>query len=255
MRPSIIAGNWKMNTSLSEGKLLITALLSQKFPSETQVIIIPPFTHLDMAQQLLQKTALSLGAQTVSHHDNGAYTGDISANILHSMGCQYVLVGHSECRQYHKESNTLLNQKIKQALTHHLTPIYCVGETLEERQANQTLSVINTQLEVGLSDISVDDGLPLIIAYEPVWAIGTGKVATPAQAEEVHSHIRHQLAHLTSESISQHCPILYGGSVKPSNSAALLSQPNIDGGLIGGASLNENDFISIINSCIPAPYA
>lgn len=248
MRPTIISGNWKMNTTLSNGKALLESLVAHHPSPDPRIIIIPPFTHIDMANTLLKDTPLLLGAQTLSHYDNGAYTGDISAEILRDMGCQYVLIGHSERRQYHSEDNVLLNQKMKQAIAHHITPIYCVGETLEERESDRTLSIIDRQLEVGLSDISLDK-VSFIIAYEPVWAIGTGKVATPDQAQTVHAHIRYKLSQLSDQSVAESCPILYGGSVNPSNSKDLLSQPDIDGGLVGGASLDSDAFGAIIGSC------
>jgi triosephosphate isomerase len=247
-RPTIIAGNWKMNMTLSNGKLLIESLVAEHPSPDPRIIIIPPFTHIDMAHTLLKDTPLLLGAQTLSHYDNGAYTGDISAEMLRDIGCQYVLIGHSERRQYHGEDDTLLNQKMKQAIAHHITPIYCVGETLEDRNSNRTLSVIDRQLEVGLSDISLDKA-SFIIAYEPVWAIGTGQVATPDQAQTVHAHIRHKLIQLSDQSVADTCPILYGGSVNPGNSKKLLSQPDIDGGLVGGASLDNDAFGAIIGSC------
>ena len=252
MRPTIIAGNWKMNPSLTEASHLIKSLTQSHIPTTTQVIIIPPFTLLSMIHTQLQNSTISLGAQTLSQHKNGAYTGEISASILQEIGCQYVLIGHSERRQYHNENNTVLNQKVHQALNHQLTPIYCVGETLEERKSNQTLNIIKTQLTEGLAQVSAKKppNTPIIIAYEPVWAIGTGQVASPEQAEEVHHYIREQLQTLIGTENANHCPILYGGSVKPNNSESLFQQPNIDGGLIGGASLNSKDFSEIINSSI-----
>jgi len=247
MRRQIVAGNWKMNLTLDEATHLIDAIASASLPPDSKIMVIPPFTHLALATHRLAGTAISVGAQTVSPHDNGAYTGDISAAMLAEIGCQHVLVGHSERRQYHHEDNDLLNRQLKQALSHGLSPIYCIGETVAQREANETLSIISTQLIQGLADIT-SDGPPLIIAYEPVWAIGTGKVATPEQAEEAHAHIRQQLSTLWDADAANQCPILYGGSVNADNSAAIFAQANIDGGLIGGASLKSDAFLSIAQS-------
>jgi len=191
---------------------------------------------------------IEYGAQNLHQNDHGAFTGEISAEMLIEAGCRYVIVGHSERRQYFHETNELLALKIRQALKYQLTPIYCIGETLDQRQQNIYFQVIEEQLNTGLFHLSENELLQCIIAYEPVWAIGTGVNATPAQAQEVHHFIRLKIAEKYNEKISQQISILYGGSIKPSNSAELFSQPDIDGGLIGGASLQVNDFFAIINS-------
>lgn len=236
---SIIAGNWKMNLDRDAAKALCEGLLGAAREDVT-VLLCPSFIHIPLVQQLLNAatSTVKLGAQDLYFEDNGAYTGEVSAEMLCDYQCEYVILGHSERRQYMAETNQIVNQKIRQALRYHLKPILCVGETLAERESGNTYAVIQNQLENSLSGIELDQ---LVIAYEPVWAIGTGKVASPEQAEDVHAFIRR---HISNDQV----PILYGGSVKPDNAASLLGQANINGALVGGASLSANTFTQIIQA-------
>ncbi|MDP1676677.1 MAG: triose-phosphate isomerase [Bacteroidota bacterium] len=249
MRKKIIAGNWKMNNDISQTTELINGIKSAiKSSSSTIAIVCPPYTSLMTAQQLIKGTSIKLGAQDVSLHDSGAYTGEISLSMLKSVGCEYVIVGHSERRQYHAETNEVINQKAKKVLAGGLIPIICVGETLEEREKNITGQVLATQVKGVLAGFSGADVEKSIIAYEPVWAIGTGKTASKEQAEEVHLMIRSLITQIYSSSIAEKVIIQYGGSVKPDNAKELLSQPNIDGALVGGACLKADSFLAIINA-------
>ncbi len=245
MRTPIIAGNWKMNKTL-EDAIHFTKELVTQLPSDTnsEIIIAPPSTHLATLSPLLSSSSIQLSAQNMSQHESGAYTGEISASMIKSCGCSHVIIGHSECRTYHNESNILLNKKCHHALQHNLSPIFCIGETLEERNNNETFKVLQSQLDEGLVNIEASNAL--IIAYEPVWAIGTGKVATPEQAQEAHSWIRNHLSQLFSPDFANSVRLLYGGSVNPENAQDLLSQPDIDGALVGGACLKAPSFVEII---------
>ncbi len=250
MRRKIIAGNWKMNNDLSESQNLITKLVGGLSGEKLNcdVIICPPFTSLSEANSLVKSTVIKLGAQNMYYEENGAFTGEISASMLKSVGCEFVILGHSERRTIFKESDQLINKKIKKALQAGLKPIFCVGETLEERESGITEEIIKRQVTEGLKDISANDMDRIITAYEPVWAIGTGKTASPEQAEEVHKFIRNLISGLYSGSVAEGLVIQYGGSVKPDNAAELLSQKDIDGALVGGACLKAESFISIIKS-------
>lgn len=250
MRIKVIAGNWKMNNDPNETRDLISKLLAglKNLNSTCEVVICPPYTSLSEASSMIKDSKIRLGAQNIHEEENGAFTGEVSAKMLLSTGCEYVIIGHSERRTIYKESNELINKKIRRALKNNLKPIFCVGELLEEREKNITEQVIKSQVLKGLQDFSVNDLKDLIIAYEPVWAIGTGKTATPQQAEEVHLFIRTLLANNFSSDFAENLSILYGGSVKPDNSKELLSQKNIDGALVGGACLNADSFINIIKS-------
>ncbi len=243
-----IAGNWKMFKDRSESEQLVSALKSRagEFPPFVTVVICPPFTSLDLAGSMLRGSPIRLGAQNMSEHDEGAYTGEISWKMLRSVGCAYVILGHSERRQYFKESNELVNAKAKKALANGLIPIICVGETLDEREKGVTGKVITTQVTAVLNGIAATEMGRVIIAYEPVWAIGTGRNATPAQAQEVHEQIRGLVAKQFSQQIAAGLVIQYGGSVKPENAADLLAQPDIDGALVGGACLKADSFGAII---------
>ncbi|MDE3057631.1 MAG: triose-phosphate isomerase [Bacteroidota bacterium] len=247
MRKKIIAGNWKMNKDVFETADLVNNLKSS-FPStEAEVIVCPPYTSLVIAQQLLKGTPMHLGAQDVSVHDDGAYTGEVSIKMLKSAGCEYVIVGHSERRQYFHESNELINQKAKKILAGGMKPIICVGETLDEREKGITDQVITVQVKGVLAGFTSADLAKTIIAYEPVWAIGTGKTATPQQADDVHQLIRKLTGQLFSWNDAEKLVIQYGGSVKPENAKELLHMPNIDGALVGGACLKAESFIAIID--------
>lgn len=248
MRRKIIAGNWKMNNDFSEAQNLITKInsgLSGK-KLDADVIICPPFTSLSEANSLIKNTPIKLGAQNMYFEDEGAFTGEISAKMLKSVGCEFVILGHSERRAIFQETDNLINKKIKKALDSGLKPIFCIGETLEQREKNITNQIIKSQLNEGLKDLTKNNLENIIIAYEPVWAIGTGKNATPDQAEEVHQFIRNWICDNFSKEISEKIIIQYGGSVKPENAKELLSQKNIDGALVGGASLKAESFIGII---------
>jgi len=246
MRKPFVAGNWKMHGSKASIKELITGLnqLADKV-GEAQVAICPPAIYIDYANNCLSASNIAMGAQNLcTEPKQGAFTGEVSAQMILDMGCKYVIVGHSERRAYYGETDNVVAEKVAVALQSGLIPILCVGETLEEREADQVEAVISTQLNAILERVGIQAFETIVIAYEPIWAIGTGKTASSAQAQEVHAFIRGQLAK-RDESVAQKTIIQYGGSVKPNNAAELFSQPDIDGGLIGGASLNAADFMSI----------
>jgi len=247
MRPKIIAGNWKMHKDIDDSIELIQGIKSaaSSSPAGVKLIVCPPFTSLAVAQRLLEGTQIGLGAQNMSPEDEGAFTGEISAKMLKSVGCRFVIVGHSERRQYFAESNDLINKKARKALASGLIPIICVGETLEEREKNLTEKVISVQIKGVLKELTAAEVEKSIIAYEPVWAIGTGKTATPKQAEEVHQFIRKQIGQMHDWASAEKVVIQYGGSVKPENAQTLMSQPNIDGALVGGACLKADSFALI----------
>ncbi|MDR3626782.1 MAG: triose-phosphate isomerase [Ignavibacteriaceae bacterium] len=250
MRRKVIAGNWKMNNDLSESQNLISHLVSSlsKEKVNCDVIVCPPFTSLSEANSLLKNSVIKLGAQNMYFEESGAFTGEISASMLKSTGCEYVILGHSERRTIFGETDQVINKKIKKALQSGLLPIFCVGETLQERESGVTNDIIKRQVVEGLKDISSDDMKKIIVAYEPVWAIGTGKTATPQQAEDVHAFIRGLVKSLYSNEIAENLIIQYGGSVKPDNANVLLSQADIDGALVGGACLKADSFMGIIKA-------
>lgn len=249
-RKFLIAGNWKMNKTATEAAQLAeelrTAIGRQ---TDVTVLICPPYTALESAGRKLteESSTILLGAQNMHHKAEGAYTGEISPVMLRSLFCSYVILGHSERRQYFDESDALINQKVLAALESNLKPILCVGETLEQREKNETFAIIETQIRDGLKNVGADQAENTVIAYEPVWAIGTGKTATPEMAQEVHAHIRKLLAQLLGETAANRVRILYGGSMNPANASDLLDQPDIDGGLIGGASLKAKSFAELID--------
>jgi len=251
MSRKLVVGNWKMNLTLEQSKELIQDVVG-RVPFHSYIVIAPPVAYLHPLKEfIVGKKNVHLAAQNVHHEEFGAFTGELSAPMLASLGVEYCIVGHSERRTYFKEKNETLAQKITQLLNHEITPIYCVGETLEQREKGRTFEVIKKQLKEALFHLEPEQIEQVIIAYEPVWAIGTGKNATPEQAEEVHSFIRKYIANKYGEEIASEIPILYGGSINASNASALFSQPNIDGGLVGGASLNAEDFIQIIKANFP----
>ena len=246
MRTPLIAGNWKMNTDSSSAADLASGIASRAGEvTEAELLVCPPSVYLTKVRDSIGDAAVGLGAQNMYHEANGAYTGEISASMLNDIGAQYVILGHSERRHILGESDQDVNNKTKAALEAGLRPVVCVGELLEEREAGKTAEVIRGQIEGSLADISAEQISTVVIAYEPVWAIGTGKVATPEQAEEVHADLRKQLTERYNAEIAETVRILYGGSVKPDNAGELLGQPNIDGALIGGASLKVDDFLAI----------
>jgi triosephosphate isomerase len=248
MRKKIVAGNWKMNTLLKDGMELAGAVekLEKDKTSDAILIIAPPFTHLSKVKELIRNVKLS--AQDCSSESSGAYTGEVSPAMLVSAGVEYVILGHSERRSYFKEGNELLNKKVKLALSEGLKPIYCCGEVLEERESEKHFDVVREQIEVGLNNLTPEEMSNVVIAYEPVWAIGTGVVASPQQAQEIHKYIRDLLVELFDQQVADDMSILYGGSCKPSNAEELFSNPDVDGGLIGGAALKAEDFLAISNS-------
>lgn len=250
MRNKIVAGNWKMNNDLNESINLISAIkkgLDEK-NSKVEVIICPPFTSLETASALIKNTAIKLGAQNMYFEKNGAFTGEISASMLKSVGCQYVILGHSERRTIFGESDELINKKIKSAILSELNPIFCIGETLQQREKGEAFKIVDQQIKKGLAGITKEEFEKIIIAYEPVWAIGTGKNATPEQAQEIHQYIRKKISTIYGEDSAEKTIIQYGGSVKPENSFQLMSQQDIDGALVGGACLKADSFLSIIQS-------
>lgn len=247
MRRKIIAGNWKMNGTLAETESLLQGLLKSEPRDGVEVVVCPPFISLQLASGLLDGSHIQLGGQNMSEHSGGAYTGDISAEMLLTVGAIWVILGHSERRQYHAETDRLVNARARVAFASRLTPIICIGETLKQREAGRTEEIVGKQVEGSLEGFSTDDLNKTVIAYEPIWAIGTGRTATPEQAEAVHRFIRQKLGSISAEA-AEAVPILYGGSVKPDNAARLLSQPNIDGALVGGAALKADDFMAIINA-------
>jgi len=248
MRKTVIAGNWKMNNDLAQSEKLIVELknLLQNEKINCDVIVCPPFTSLSEASNLLKGSQIKLGAQNMHFEENGAFTGEVSASMLKSVGCEYVILGHSERRAIFGESNETINKKIKKALSAGLKPIFCVGELLEERENGTTNDVVKKQILKGLAEISADDMKNIIVAYEPVWAIGTGKTASPAQAQEVHEFIRDLIEITYSLEVANDLVIQYGGSVKPDNAKELISQKDIDGALVGGACLKADSFMGII---------
>jgi len=247
IRKYLIAGNWKMNKTGAEGADLVNEInLAVGKQSEVGVVVCPPFTALEMCAGALEDSNVQLGAQNMHPKQEGAYTGEISPVMLRSLFCTYVILGHSERREYFKESDAFINEKVLAALDSSLKPILCVGETLEQREADETITVVKTQLTEGLKGVTAEAAENLVIAYEPVWAIGTGKTATPEMAQEVHKVIRDELKAILGSAAAAKVRILYGGSMKPENASELLDQPDIDGGLIGGASLKAKSFVELV---------
>jgi triosephosphate isomerase len=247
MRRKLIAGNWKMNGSLAANSTLLNGIKADLGQAACDVAVCVPAPYLAQCQAELAATPICWGAQDISVHESGAYTGEVAGVMLRDFGCTYVIVGHSERRIYHAESSDLVAQKALRALNTGLIPIVCVGESLAEREAGKTADVVGQQVDVVLAALSVDQLAKIVIAYEPVWAIGTGKTATPAMAQEVHAMLRTKLAEKDA-TVAAGVKILYGGSMKPDNARELLAMPDIDGGLIGGASLKAADFLAIIHA-------
>jgi triosephosphate isomerase (TIM) len=255
-RKPLIAGNWKMNMNHLEAIALtqkIAFSLKEEHFSAVEVVVLPPFVDLRSVQTLVDgdRLLIGYGAQDLSPYDGGAYTGDISGTMLAKLGCSYVIVGHSERREHHGEDDALVNAKAKAAYRHDLTPILCVGEPLEVRDGGGQVRHCTTQLDAALAGVPADQVAKIVIAYEPVWAIGTGKVATPADAQEVCAALRSRLGELYSAELASGVRILYGGSVKASNAAEIVAQPDIDGALVGGASLDGAEFATIVLAARP----
>lgn len=252
MRKKIVAGNWKMNKTLPEGLKLLDNVLNQLTDADTSkatVIFCPPFISLaQVSEKIKSKKNIYSSAQNCHWQTSGAFTGEISAGMIKSCGAEYVIIGHSERREFFEENEAVLSKKVDVALQADLKPIFCVGESLEEREANVQEQLVQKQLEEGLFHLSKDDFSKIVIAYEPVWAIGSGKVASDGQAQEMHAFIRRVISDKYDETIAEDCSILYGGSCKPNNARGLFEQKDIDGGLIGGSSLNATEFLGIIRS-------
>lgn len=249
MRRFLIAGNWKMNCGPYDAAELLEGLTSRsaEISNEVDVLVCPPFVSIGMAVKYLYDTDIQVGAQNLHFEENGAFTGEISGSMIAESGCNYVIIGHSERRQYFGETNETVNKRVHKALEHKLAPIICVGESLEQRQKEEHFELVNTQITKALTEVSAKDVPDVVIAYEPIWAIGTGETATPEQAQVMHEYIRTVLNDLYDEDTADHINILYGGSMKPGNAKELLSQPDVDGGLIGGASLDAESFSEIIS--------
>jgi triosephosphate isomerase len=245
----LIAGNWKMNTDLAEAVRLASdvARAIDGGGDAVTVAICPPFVSLEAAAEITRDTPVRLGAQNMHEAESGAFTGEVSAPMLASVGCHYVILGHSERRQLFGETDSGVNRKLKAAIKHGLVPILCVGETLEQREAGNEERIVGDQLRAALDGVQIDEASDLVVAYEPVWAIGTGKTASPEQAQAMHRFVRERLADALGET-GRAVDLLYGGSVKPDNAAELFAQPDIDGGLIGGASLDADSFAAIVDA-------
>jgi triosephosphate isomerase len=248
MRKKIVAGNWKMNNDLAETEMFLVALKKQVFPENVSVMIAPAFTNLNHAFKSLREHPVTIAAQNMHQSNDGAFTGEISAKMLKSVGINTVIIGHSERRAYFNEDSAVLAEKVNTALENHMTVIFCIGEELEDRKSGKHFELIKAQLSEGLFHTSDDAWEDIIIAYEPVWAIGTGETASPEQAQEMHKFIRKTIAENYSKDIADKVSILYGGSVKPDNATEIFGQTDVDGGLIGGASLKVESFMDIINA-------
>lgn len=251
MRKIIIAGNWKLNKTSLEAIDLVNGLKRELVDvTAVDIVVCPPFTALTEVHDVLTESNIELGAQNIYWEDSGAFTGEVSAPMLKDIGVKYVIVGHSERRQFFGETNETVNKRIKAALKHKLVPIVCVGENLQERESNKTFDVVRNHVEGSLAGLSKEEIKGLVIAYEPVWAIGTGKTATSQQAQEVHKYIRTLLEKMAGAEVAQSVRIQYGGSVKPENTAELMGQEDIDGALVGGASLKSDSFSAIVKNSV-----
>ncbi|HET9158569.1 MAG TPA: triose-phosphate isomerase [Myxococcaceae bacterium] len=245
-RKPLVAGNWKMHRTGPEAVELIRQLLDGYRPNRAEVMVAPPFTALESASRALEGSGVALGAQNVHWEAQGAFTGEVSAGMLKALGCAFVIVGHSERRQLFGETDSWVSKKARAVLHAGMRPVVCIGETLAERDAGRTLEVCTTQLQGSLAGVAVEEMTHVVLAYEPVWAIGTGRNATPAQAQEVHAHVREQLVGVFGRPVGESVRILYGGSVKADNAAELLGQADVDGALVGGASLKAQEFLAIV---------
>ena len=248
MRKKIVAGNWKMNNNKRETAELIQALKPLNFSTDLRVMVAPAFTHLVQAEELTQGSRIEVLAQNMNAAESGAFTGEFSAAMLSSIGIQKVILGHSERRAYYNETDASLKGKVTTALSHDMEIVFCFGEELDQRKSGSHFEVVKTQLETALFDLSPEQWSKIILAYEPVWAIGTGETASPEQAQEMHAYIRSLIASKYDQTLADSISILYGGSIKPANASAIFSQSDVDGGLIGGAALKAEDFSAIIQS-------
>lgn len=252
MRKNIVAGNWKMNKSFDEADELVNGIMEllekKELGKNTLMILCPPFPYLEMVSDYSNDSYFMVGAQNVNDNDKGAYTGEVSAGMLASMEIEYCIVGHSERRAYYGETDAIIAKKVDQLLKNDIRPIVCCGEVLEEREAGKQFDVVKRQISEGLFHLTAEQFKSLVIAYEPVWAIGTGKTANPEQAQEIHAFIRQTIAEKYGKEVADEISILYGGSCKPSNAKELFANPDVDGGLIGGAALQAEDFVNIAMS-------
>jgi len=250
MRTKIVAGNWKMNKNFQEAEELIGEIASglENKELKCEVVICPPSLYLEMASDFADESSFFVGAQNVSDHESGAYTGEIAAEMLDSVDAEFCIVGHSERRKYFDEDNYLLANKVNRLLDNDIIPIYCCGELLEQREKNIHFEIVKQQLKEGLFHLSEDEFSNIVVAYEPVWAIGTGVTASPEQAQEMHAYIRKLITEKYGDETSENCTLLYGGSCNAANAKELFSQSDVDGGLIGGASLKVDDFLKIADS-------
>jgi triosephosphate isomerase len=249
MRKKIVAGNWKMNKNLSDGLSLaseVVNIVNDELHDDVTVVLCTPFIHLSQVAKIVEGSSkVFLAAQNMSEHESGAYTGDTSVEMIKSVGAQFVVVGHSERRQYHNESNEQLAKKVDLALAHGVTPVFCCGESLDVRESGKEVAFVTSQLTESLFHLTEEEIQKVVIAYEPIWAIGTGKTASSQQAQDMHKSLREFLAGQFGQEVADEISLLYGGSAKPDNAPELFSQPDVDGGLIGGASLKARDFVSI----------
>lgn len=246
MRNKIVAGNWKMNMSPAKAVELINSLKDKINTTEVDVVVCPPFVCLPAVLEAVEGTAISVGAQNMHYEENGAYTGEVAPSMLVELGVKYVIIGHSERRQYFGETDETVNKKVLKAIEHNLLPIICVGESLAEREQGVTIDLVRLQTKIALKDVKAEDAKKVVIAYEPIWAIGTGRTATSMQAEEVCRAIRNVIAEIYGSEVADEVRVQYGGSVNAGNANELFNMGNIDGGLVGGASLKE-EFASIVN--------
>ncbi len=248
MRNKIVAGNWKMNNDSRQTKSLLLKLKSYKIPDDVRVIVAPSFTQLYQSIQILEDTKIGVAAQNMNAASSGAFTGEVSAEMLKGIGINTVIIGHSERRSLFHESNTILAKKVKSAIESNMEIIFCFGEELDDRNSGLHFEIVKEQLSSALFNLSESNWKKIILAYEPVWAIGTGETASPFQAQEMHNHIRKFISLNYDENLANNVSILYGGSVKPNNVKEIFNGPDVDGGLIGGASLNAEDFMAIVNT-------
>lgn len=248
MRRNIVAGNWKMNNDIQQTYNLLEEIISKKPKTDTEIIVAPSFISLPLALEKLKGTGIKVAAQNAHQNENGAYTGEVSIPMLKSIGVDMVILGHSERRAYFGETNALLAEKINTALKHNFTVIYCFGEELSDRKSDTHFHVVEQQVKEALFHLKTEDWKNIVLAYEPVWAIGTGETATPDQAQEIHAFVRQTVASEYGSTVANEVSILYGGSVKPDNAKEIFANPDVDGGLIGGASLKADDFLKIVDS-------
>lgn len=248
MRKKIVAGNWKMNNDLEQTKSLLQSLIAQLPSTTAEVMVAPSFVNLALASELTKGTKIEVIAQNMHFAENGAFTGEVSAQMLESVGVKTIILGHSERREYFNETDEALAKKVDTALKHNIRVVFCIGEKLAERKAEKHFEVVKEQIEKGLFHLSADAWTNIVLAYEPVWAIGTGETATPEQAQEIHAFIRKTLADKYGKEVANSVSILYGGSCNPKNAKEIFAKDDVDGGLIGGASLKAEDFVGVISA-------